>query len=101
MTAGSEPSRVMANELRRRIGADEFSFEFTTSRGPGGQNVNKVATRAVLSFPLYASVSLSAAEQDRVWTKLRRRINAEGVLRVASSRFRTQQANRIAAQERF
>ncbi len=88
-------------ELRRRIGEDALSFQFTTSGGPGGQNVNKVNTRAVLSFDLAGTDALSPEERRRILARLGGRVTRDGMLRVSSMRFRTQRANRSAAVDRF
>jgi ribosome-associated protein len=80
---------------------EEFSFEYARSSGPGGQNVNKVNTKATLCFDIGGSRSLSDEQRDRIRQKLRTRITKEGVLRVASQRHRTQRANQEAAVERF
>jgi ribosome-associated protein len=79
----------------------EVRFTFSTSGGPGGQNVNKVNTRAALLFDLRASRSLSEPQKELLMRRLRSRISGEGVLRVVSQRHRSQRANREAALERF
>ena len=66
----------------------EFSFTFTRSGGPGGQNVNKVNTKALLRWPVETSPSLPEAVRRRLLTKYRRRITSEGDLLVTSQRFR-------------
>jgi ribosome-associated protein len=76
---------------------------FTTSRssGPGGQNVNMVSTRVTLQFNVDESQSLSEEQRGQLRRRLARRINKDGILRVASQRHRTQLANREAAARRF
>ena len=80
---------------------EELSFEFSRSGGPGGQNVNKVSTRATLLFDVAGSPSLTEEQRSRIMSRLRTRITKAGVLRVTSQRHRTQRANREAAVERF
>jgi ribosome-associated protein len=84
-----------------RISLNELRFTFQQSGGPGGQNVNKVATRVTLSFDLTHSPSLTPAQKSRIAGALSTRINKEGSLRVVASRHRTQAANRRAATQRF
>ena len=83
------------------IPESETAFKFSSSSKPGGQNVNKVSTRATLLFDIEASRSLSAIQKTRIKNKLRTRINKEGVLRVSSQKHRSQGENRKAATERF
>ena len=49
---------------------EELNFEATTSRGPGGQNVNRVASAAQLSWDFSLSFSLSAAQKQRIAERL-------------------------------
>jgi ribosome-associated protein len=84
-----------------QIDPGELVFTYARSSGPGGQNVNRVQTRAMLQFDVGASPSLSDYQKRRIFTRLAGRINKEGVLRVISQRHRTQEANRRAAIERF
>ncbi len=83
------------------IPLSEFTFKTSRSSGPGGQNVNKVETKVTLLFDLDASPSLSDDAKERIHTALPGRINKEGILRVTSSKYRSQAANREAAIERF
>jgi ribosome-associated protein len=71
-----------------RIPLDEFRFSFARSSGPGGQNVNKVNSKAVLHWPLLASPSLPEDVRARLLAKHRRRLTAAGELLLASQRFR-------------
>lgn len=79
----------------------ELRFEFSRSGGPGGQNVNKVNTRVTLLFDVAGSPSLTDELKRAVRGALGGRINQQGILRVISSKHRTQPANRAAAVERF
>ena len=89
------------DSVRQRVPEDQLSFSYARSPGPGGQNVNKVNTRATLVFDLEATHSLSHRQKDRIRAKLAGRITKDGRLRVVSFRHRTQAANRRAALERF
>jgi ribosome-associated protein len=79
----------------------EISFTFSRSRGPGGQNVNKVSTRATLHFDVARSPSLGEGQRAALMRNLATRITKDGVLRVSSQKHRTQSGNREAAIERF
>jgi ribosome-associated protein len=92
---------AMIHDLRGRIGEEQFTFTFTRSRGPGGQNVNKVNTRVTLCFDLHASTDLTEDEKGRILARLGGRVTRDGRLRIVSMRHRTQLANRRAAVERF
>ncbi len=79
----------------------ELQFVYGTSTGPGGQHVNRVATKATLLFDVLNSKVLSQKQQDLVLLKLATRINKAGILRVSSSKHRSQHANTVVALERF
>ncbi len=83
------------------IPVSELRYVFSRSSGPGGQNVNKVNTRVTLLFDLAACEALTDAQRSRVARRLTGWMGRDGVLRVVSSRHRTQVANRRAATERF
>ena len=78
----------------------EVEERFVRSSGPGGQNVNKVATAVELRFDVRAS-SLPAAVQDRLLALAGGRVTADGVLLIDSREHRTQARNREAARERL
>jgi ribosome-associated protein len=71
----------------------ELRFAFARSSGPGGQNVNKVESKAVLRWDLGASRALPPALLARFRARFARRINEEGVLMLASQRHRARERN--------
>ncbi|MDD5189836.1 MAG: alternative ribosome rescue aminoacyl-tRNA hydrolase ArfB [Dehalococcoidales bacterium] len=85
------------------IDENEIHEEFIRSSGPGGQNVNKVATAVQLRFDVVNSTSLAKSEdvRQRLLVQQRGRINEKGVLILEARRFRTQAANRQDAIERL
>ncbi len=83
------------------IPSAEFSFKTARSSGPGGQNVNKVETKVTLLFDLDHSPNLTDQQKEKIRLAMPGRINKEDVLRVTSSKYRSQSANREAATERF
>jgi ribosome-associated protein len=76
------------------IHEDELRFSFFHSSGPGGQNVNKVATAVKLRFNLKNSPSLPDDVKWRLAQLAGRRVTADGCLVVSGQRFRTQEQNR-------
>ena len=73
---------------RLKIPLREFRFTFARSSGPGGQNVNKVNTKATLRWPVSTSRSLPEGVRRRFVARYRRRITSEGELVMTSQRFR-------------
>lgn len=76
-----------------RIPLEEFEFTYSRSSGPGGQNVNKVNTKATLRWQVVASPSLPESVRVRFLEQIGRRLTAEGDLIVTSQRFRDQARN--------
>ena len=79
----------------------ELAFKYSRSAGPGGQNVNKVNTRVTVFFDVACSDGLIAEQKKLILRRLSTRADKNGVVRVASQRFRTQKANKQAAVERL
>jgi ribosome-associated protein len=75
------------------IPRSELRFSFVRSSGPGGQNVNKVASKAVLRWAVARSGSIPDHVRARFVGKFRRRINDRGELVIASQRYRDQARN--------
>jgi ribosome-associated protein len=71
----------------------EIRFSFVRSSGPGGQNVNKVASKAVLRWEVATSPSIPEHLRPRVMSQLGRRMNDRGELVLTSQRYRDQAKN--------
>ncbi len=82
------------------IDPSELTFETYRSSGPGGQNVNKVATAVRLRFDLARS-SLPEAVKERLARLAGSRLTGEGILIIEAQRFRTQERNQQDALERL
>jgi ribosome-associated protein len=78
----------------------ELQIDFIRASGPGGQNVNKVATAVQLRFDVHAS-GLPDEVKGRLIHLAGKRITGEGVLLIEAKRFRTQEQNRADAIQRF
>lgn len=76
-----------------QIPLKELRFSFARSGGPGGQNVNKVNTKATLHWNVLGSPSLPDDVRQRFLERYRRRVNNEGDLVLSSQRFRDQGRN--------
>jgi len=87
------PGRVLMAGPRVRVPHEEFQFSFARSGGPGGQNVNKVNSKAILRWGLLASPSLSAEVRQRFLAQFGRRVTREGELVISSQRYRDQGRN--------
>jgi ribosome-associated protein len=84
---------LVVNE-RIQVPESEFQWTFVRSGGPGGQNVNKVASKAVLRWSVADSSSLPEPVKARFRAQQRRRITGAGDLVLSSQRYRDQDRNR-------
>ncbi len=83
------------------IREDEIEIEFVQASGPGGQNVNKVATSAQLRFDVRNSPSLPEDVRARLSRLAGKRLTAEGILIIEAKRYRSQEQNRQDAIQRL
>jgi len=83
------------------IPESEIEESFVHSSGPGGQNVNKVATAVQLRFDINESKSLPKRVKQRLSRLARNKITTDGVLMIESQEHRTQAKNRQTAREKF
>ncbi len=92
---------VLVITPRVQIPTSELRFAFARSGGPGGQNVNKVSSKAELRWTPATSAALSA--DDRAWllSKLGGRLTTDGDLIVVSDKTRDQIVNRADATEKL
>lgn len=74
--------------------ASELTYKTSRSSGSGGQNVNKVETAVTAMWKVAESQVFSDTEKERIFFKLKNRINAEGILQLTSSEARTQLQNK-------
>jgi ribosome-associated protein len=83
------------------IQPDDLHEDFIRSSGPGGQNVNKVATAVQLRFDAANAEGLSERVRDRVLKLAGQRATKDGVVVIEAGRFRTQEQNRADARARL
>ena len=83
------------------IEESEIQFDFIRSTGPGGQNVNKVATAVQLRWDVRATTALPPDVKERLARLAGSRITGEGILIIEARRYRTQEQNRFDAVQRL
>jgi ribosome-associated protein len=88
-----EDQRLLVVNSRIQIPREEFHFTFARSSGPGGQNVNKLNTKAILRWAITTSQSLPEDVRQRFLSQFRSRVTGDGELVIASQQFRDQSRN--------
>jgi ribosome-associated protein len=101
LRAGRREAQLTDIDQLLRLCHNQVMFDFVRGSGPGGQNVNKVATAAQLRFDVRASSDLPAAVKLRLDHLAGKRMTGDGVLIIEARRYRTQDQNRLDAIDRF
>lgn len=84
-----------------RIPASELMVRAVSASGPGGQHVNRSATRIELRWNVRTTRALHAEQRERVVGKLASRLDADGWIRIVAGEYRSQLQNRRAALDRL
>jgi ribosome-associated protein len=92
LSHGADRSALWVSDTLR-IPFYEFDFKYARSSGKGGQNVNKVNSKAILSWAPMASPSLPPDVKERFVQKFTGRLSVDGLLQIQSERFRDQPRN--------
>jgi ribosome-associated protein len=79
----------------------ELRFQFSRSGGPGGQNVNRIATKVEIRFDIRHSPSFSEEQRTLLLQKLAKRIDTHGILHLSAQESRSQWMNRRKVLDRF
>lgn len=95
-TAPAEPepgSRMQITDILS-IPDDELEWSYARSGGPGGQNVNKVASKATLRWRLASNATVPEATKSRLAAQQKRYLTLDGEIVISSQQFRDQERNR-------
>lgn len=84
---------MLTVNARIQIPLTEFQFSFARSGGPGGQNVNKVSSKAIMTWDVENSPSIPGDVRSRFMARYGKRITKEGMLQITSQRYRDQARN--------
>lgn len=87
--------------MNTEILISELNFKAIRSSGPGGQHVNKTASKVEISFNLDASQALSETEKERLHLKLSSKISSEGLIMLQCGETRSQHRNKAIIIERL
>lgn len=79
----------------------EVQYKAVASSGPGGQNVNKVATKVQLYFDMVNSLAFAKAEQERIISKLKNQLTNDGILILGCQESRSQAKNKELVFKKF
>tara|TARA_R110002124_G_scaffold120895_6_gene279061 strand:- start:120134 stop:120538 length:405 start_codon:yes stop_codon:yes gene_type:complete len=79
----------------------EFQYKAVRSSGPGGQHVNKTATKVEISLDIISSEAFTDLEKERLQQKLSNRISSEGILTLQCGETRSQHRNKAIVLERM
>lgn len=96
-----DEQNIIVINKQLKIPLAELQFRFSGSSGPGGQHVNKTATKVTLLFDVLRSPSLTDGQRHILLKKLAPRLNKEGVLLIQAQDSRSQNRNRETAVARF
>lgn len=90
-------------EIAPNVNLDEseLRFDFVRASGPGGQNVNKVATAVQLRWDVRGTTALTPEVKERLIRLAGSRVTEEGVLVIEAKRFRTQEQNKVDSLKRL
>ena len=99
--AAQDTSNVIQITPALTLDRNEIQISYVQASGPGGQNVNKVATAAQLRFNVAQSTSLPAEVRERLIALAGKSVTQEGWLVITARRYRTQERNRRDAIDRL